>query len=314
MRQEHESKEMIKILYSLIDHSPIGMLLLNQQTEVIYTNDLMEDYFDYFKDSKSNQFGNLFGCEIVEHENELCGTQRQCSNCKIRNSMVNALQFKRPLKDVKVHKTFMKDNQPMNKWLNMTFIPIDDSGEKYLVVYVQDVTNHIKREIDMDFDELLYLEEIYQEKSHFHDAILNEIKENCGALNQAYLVLIELTDYKAIKDNFGMQWANDFCLDFMNYAYSIIEDKKHLCRYSENQFLFFMPCSEKDVRHYFDAFQNYTYRIFSNKNRILIRTIRITAAKEKTDKIDDELLYLSYFKCISRLESSDTEAWIELTV
>lgn len=308
MKLEHEDKSHLtftKTLYSLIDNSPIGMLLLNSQTEVVYANEVMETYFEYFPENKSSQFGNLFNCQIVSNEENICGTKRQCSNCKIRNSIKNAIQHNRAIKDIKVHKTFIKNGITQNKWLDVAIVPIEIEDALNLVVYINDITESAKYQINLDMDALMLDENNNKEKAKFHENVLNQIGQNAFVDGQNYLMLIELDSYQPIKDTFGAIWANDYCLDFINYFYSLIESKDYACRYSENQVMSFIPHSKVDAHHYLDQISAYKYKYFTMKASIRVKMLRLTDNKKDTgQQISDEEIYLSYFKSISRLENA----------
>lgn len=308
MKPEYEEKSQMtytKTLYNLIDHAPIGMLLLNAETEVVYANEVMEAYFEYFPESESRQFGNLFNCQIVSNEADACGTKRQCSNCKIRNSIKNAIQYHRPIKDIKVHKTFVKSGLSQNKWLDMSIVPIIIKEELNLVIYINDISESTKYQINLEMDALLHYEDNNKEKTQFHENVIRDISENCNADGQAYLMLIELNHYQPIKDTFGAIWANDYCLDFINYFFSLIESKDYACRYSENQIMAFIPCSNFDVQYYLEQVNNYKYKHFTINASMQIKTLILKGKNHSTNEhTNDEELYLSYFKSISRLEKA----------
>lgn len=315
MKLEFEEKSQItytKTLYNLIDHAPIGMLLLNAQTEVVYANEVMEAYFEYFPESESRQFGNLFNCQIVSNGEDACGTKRQCSNCKIRNSIKNALQYNRPIKDIKVHKTFIKSGVTHNKWLDIAIVPIIYEDELNLVVYINDVTESTKYQIDLEMDQLMLFEDNNREKALFHENVINDISKNCNSEDQTFLILIELNHYQPIKDTFGAIWANDYCMEFMNYFFTLIDNKDFACRYSENQIMAFIPCSKHDIQYYIDQVSKYKYKHFTINASIGIKTLRLKCKENISNQnVNEEEKHLSYFKSISRLEKAFTNEIIE---
>ncbi|OJV63102.1 MAG: hypothetical protein BGO41_10395 [Clostridiales bacterium 38-18] len=299
------------VLINLIDNAPIGMILLNEQTEVIYANEAMASYFEYSPEGDHQQFGNLFNCQIVSNAEEDCGTKRQCTNCKIRNNIKNAIRYRRAIKDIKVHKAFINNGITHNKWLDISIVPIVRTDEIQLILFINDITESAKYHIDFEMDQLMLYEDNNKEKTQFHEGVLNEISENCKGDGQAYLMLIELNHYQPIKDTFGAIWADDYCMDFMNYFYTLIESKDYACRYSENQIMTFIPCSRFEVQHYHDQIGAFNYKHFRIKSDIKIKTLRLTAKKSNKDHLNDEEIYLSYFRSISRLEKANDYEVIE---
>ena len=88
-------KNIIKedILFSSVfHHSPIGLIILNNDTTLEEVNNYMFKYFDLSPTKvKGKYFGNVFGCDKVIRTQLQCGQTDKCANCDLRNGIVTVL-------------------------------------------------------------------------------------------------------------------------------------------------------------------------------------------------------------------------------
>lgn len=156
---ENFTEDASTVIHQLLECSPIGVMILNNQLKLININACLKDYFQQKLHLEEKRFGNIFGCQYAMSENEMCGTKTQCDNCKLRNSMRSALTYNRVIKNLQLRKVFLIDNQKKIMWFDMTMVPITIKGESFLWVYLIDLTEHMKYKIESQMNEILSDEE-----------------------------------------------------------------------------------------------------------------------------------------------------------
>lgn len=308
------SEESLRLIKQFIEFNPIGSIILNNKLEIVLTNKQTNLYFDGNIDLAGNFFGNIFHCQVVSNNEAYCGTKHQCSNCKIRNSLVNALNYNRVIRNVQVNKSFVIDGVKKTKWFDMTIVPIEVRSESYLWVSLIDLTELMKYKIEFEMNAILSDEENAIDKDQFHEEVMNCIYTHCYTGGDAYLVLIDLKHTQLIQESFGSLWRNDYLSVFHHFLKDKLDAMDYVCRYSQNQFMVFLPCKEKiNFEDFISKLKGYQYSHFNTNDSVAIRTIHLKMnAEHISEVVKKGELYIEYFKAISLLEQIEEEDVFEL--
>lgn len=308
------SEESSKLMKQFIELNPIGSIILNEHFEIVNINERVKNYFEGDINLAENFFGNIFNCHTVYGNQGICGTKHQCSNCKIRNSLLNALEQNQIIKNLHVNKIFVGKGIQQIKWFDMTIVPIEIRMQKYLWLSLIDLTELMRYKLEFEMNTILSDEDNAVDKDYFHEDVMNCIRTNCYTGGEAYLVLIELKHTESVQENFGALWRNDYLSSFHHYLKDNLDVADFVCRYSQNQFMTFLPCKDEvQFQMFLKKLKNYEYSHFNTNDGVVTRGIKFKMNSENIKEIvGKDGLYIEYFKAISLLEQLDEEDIFEL--
>lgn len=125
----------------LFNDAPIGILVVDENTNIVKANEYLFELFDCLPDSyQGKKFGNVFGCAYVSQDGSICGTTEKCSNCDLRNGVLYVLREDVKIKDTVVEHEFLLHDKIVVKELKISAFPSMDANQKYVVITLVDIT------------------------------------------------------------------------------------------------------------------------------------------------------------------------------
>jgi len=115
--------------------------------------------------------GEVLECVHAHEEPAGCGTTEFCSTCGLATSIVSSFKHDKPVEKV-CALAATKNNKPIDMFLVVKAHPTNIDDEKFLLLFIQDITKHQKRAA--------------LERTFFHD-----IRNMLGGLNMASQLLVE---------------------------------------------------------------------------------------------------------------------------
>lgn len=308
-------KDSSLLLKQLIEKSPIGSLILNKVQEIVYMNNKLLSYFDNDSDLAYEHVTNMFKCDSIDNENTLCVTHHDCTNCKFRNSLKDVYAENKVLGNLQIKDTWTMNNHVVKKWFDISLVPFVCEGKQYIWVTMIDMTDLMKFKVEADRLHILNDEDNAIEKNRFHENVMECISNNCQKDGQAFFVLTELKDIEIIQEKFGFLWKNEHLSSFYEYLLNSLGPKDYSCRYSNNQFLTFLPCVElEDAQNFIKQLDLYNDKHFNIKEALFHKIVKLYVDKESAKKlVDKDQLYIEYFKALSIIENFDGEGVCEIT-
>ena len=307
------SEESERLMKQFIDFNPIGSLILNDSFEILSINETLKSYFEFDINLDENYFGNIFKCQRLENSGESCGSKKQCANCKIRNSIINAFEFSRVIKNLQVNKCFYINGEKIVKWFEMTIVPIDMNETSFVWIALIDLTELMKYKIEFELNQVVGEENII-EKDKFHENVMNCIRTNCYTGGEAYLSLFELSHAQDFQDKLGSLWRDDYLSSFYHFLNDQMATTDFICKYSSNQFLVFLPCrDENDLKKILNSVNEYQYKRFHVINSVVSKTIKFKMDSPNVKQlVSGDQLHIQYFKAITLLEQLEDDTVFEL--
>ncbi len=169
--------ENINYISELLKDSPIGMLIVDENSNIVMCNDFL---FKLFEIKPVNyigkRFGNIFNCINVGQEGLLCGTSARCKVCNLRNSIFSVLEEKKKIKTIPViHEYFIGDKMYERK-LSVSAKIIKDNGSLNSLVTIQDVTDidHIEKSLQENRIKYKQLFENMTQAFALHEIVTDE--------------------------------------------------------------------------------------------------------------------------------------------
>lgn len=296
----------------LLDKNPLGMLFLDENYEITYTNEQLDAYFLNDLDLSARNFGNIFHCEFVAESSGLCGSTKQCRNCKMRNSAIKSKQQGLTIKNVRVKRSFNIRNNRSTKWLDMTFAPFTLGQNNYTWVSILDLTQlmhakysngHNIKDTDEDFT---------FSKELFHENVLKSLTVECNDDTGVYMIMMSIKEEFRIDNRFGYFWKEELIDNYQEQVESLLGESGRICRYSVDKFLVYLPCKhENDIQEFMRSQSDYKSLLLHLKNIFDFNVMKLIIAKNRISQLSDEnRLYIEYFKIITRLERSKEKEMI----
>jgi len=141
VRQEQQN---LKVIF---DAAPVGMLLIDENMIVKQVNDVAAKLVGKEKaEIISTQPGNGLGCIHSMDDAQACGYGSYCSQCPIRNSVVNTLQTGESIHGAEIQATFLCDAKEVSLWLEVSVEPMNLSGSREAIMVINNITNRKQAE------------------------------------------------------------------------------------------------------------------------------------------------------------------------
>ncbi|MCD4712723.1 MAG: hypothetical protein K8R73_05510 [Clostridiales bacterium] len=296
----------------LLDKNPIGIIFLDDNYKVAYTNEQVESYFLNDLELSSKNFGNIFHCEFVTESGELCGSTKQCRNCKMRNSAIKSKEHGQTIKNVKVKRTFnIRDNRS-TKWLDMTFTPFKLGKSEYTWVSILDLTQLMYAKYSRGHDSKEADDNFAFSKDHFHENVMKSLTMECEDDTGVYMIMMSIKEELQIDNRFGYVWKDELIDNYQEQVENMLGESGHFCRYSQDKFLVYLPCKhENDIKEFIKTQSDYKSLLLHLKNIFDFKVMKLKIAKNRIKELSDEnRLYIEYFKAITILERTKEKEMI----
>jgi GGDEF domain-containing protein len=296
----------------LLDKNPLGILFLDRNYEIAYTNEQLDAYFLNDLDLSSKKFGNMFHCEFVANSGELCGSTKQCGNCKMRNSAVKSKENGITIKNVRVKRSFNVRNTRATKWLDMTFAPMRIGKNEFTWVSILDLTQLMHAKYSKDHDLKETDEDFALSKDFFHENVIKSLAVECDDDTGVYMIMMSIKEELRSNHRFGYIWKDEIINNYKEQVENILGESGQFCRYSQDRFLVYLHCKhEKDIQEFIKRQSEYKSLLFHLKNIFDFKIMKLKINPDRIMQLSEEnRLYIEYFKAITKLERSKEKEMI----
>lgn len=139
--------EEINNLKLTFDSIPLGMIVVDSNLVIKRANKSFMDIFNLCESSLIEKtIGDAIMC-INTFENNGCGKSKNCKFCVLSKPINDVLNSGTPINNIVVQVKLRIDNEEMEHWYKVSYIPITISVEKHVIVSMDDITEHKKYEI-----------------------------------------------------------------------------------------------------------------------------------------------------------------------
>lgn len=108
----------------LVENASIGIVVLDENTDIVDANDYMFKIFDSTKKPyMGKKFGNVFGCAYVAENGKVCGSAEECNYCDLRNGVLYVLNQNVDIKDAIVNHSFSINRNIVEKTFKISASP-----------------------------------------------------------------------------------------------------------------------------------------------------------------------------------------------
>ena len=148
LEQEHINEK--NNLRALFNNAPVGMIMIDDNANVIQVNDTALLYINKEKEKVcGDQFGNSFNCNNSYENNRGCGYGHKCNHCDLRKGIELSIQYRQETKSIEFRSILIVDGNSREFWFRASITPIIASGKKETLVTLMDITESKHKEMDI---------------------------------------------------------------------------------------------------------------------------------------------------------------------
>ncbi len=134
-------KESNEFLNLLMDSIPSAVFLVDKNVRIQQFNQGFQKLFSKTETELVNQYcGNAIGCAFAVDENQICGQTSNCSNCVLRNAIIESFLDKAPCSKVKLDRHFYIGSEKRNKHFLFSAMYLTYHKEEMILIVVDDMT------------------------------------------------------------------------------------------------------------------------------------------------------------------------------
>lgn len=229
------SEQSTKMFQAVFENSPIGLVLVNQDTSVRDANNYMFNMFKLKPKAMSSQrFGNLFNCSVAVGSIGTCGECRECSDCDLRGTIMSVLNEGTSIPDAVMDHAFFVEGQELKKWFKVSASRIVDEGDIFAIVSFSDIT--IQKEYEELLNYRLSLDMATGTTNKY--ALMNTLQSLAAAKKDLTVALVDFDNFKLINDNYGHVIGDKVINHFCAAAFANTRKQDVIGRYGGEEFMF----------------------------------------------------------------------------
>lgn len=194
------SEQTTKMFQAVFEHSPVGLIIVNQDTSLRDVNNYMFNTFKLIPQAIDGQkFGNLFDCAAVSGKFLTCGEAKECSECGLRGGVLAVLNNGMTISDTVMDHKFKIEGVDQNKWFKISASRIVAENKTLAIVSFVDITTQKL------YEELLHNQlslDMATGTTNKH-ALLNTLKNLTAGKEDLSVAMIDFDNFKAINDAHG---------------------------------------------------------------------------------------------------------------
>lgn len=142
-----ETEHQHRNLQAIFSASPVGMILVNQATEITRINEAGTRLARGNLDSVLGcQPGDAFGCAFSNDDPFGCGHGRLCSSCPLRHMVETTLRTGTRAERREMEQVFERNGQRVALWLSVSVDPVEVDGQRQALVAISDITERRRME------------------------------------------------------------------------------------------------------------------------------------------------------------------------
>lgn len=229
----------------VFDHSPVGLVLVNQEQSIVKANPFIFSFFNLsVRDAANLRFGNLFNCSKVNGSNFQCGTTEQCATCPLRIGFENAIYHGDVINGQIISQEFYIEERHMHKYFQVSIVPVHYFKDTYALASFVDVTKQIMQQKKLELlgltDELTQL----NNRRFLKNIIESYLHEK--SFDRLAIVMLDLDNFKATNDRYGHHRGDQVLIEFANIFSSHLSSSIQGGRYGGEEFLMVIPDQRKE--------------------------------------------------------------------
>ncbi len=134
-------------LKTIFDASPVGMLLMDENTAIVRINDVAAKLVNKNPKELTNyKSGDALGCIHSTDDPKGCGNGAACPFCEIRIAILSVLSSGEPICELTVQPTLVVNDVQVSPWLELNIKPLTIGKRKHVIACVTNITERKQAE------------------------------------------------------------------------------------------------------------------------------------------------------------------------
>lgn len=134
-------------LEAIFDATPVGMMLVDENTEVVRLNDVIVKMTGKNSDQLLGlRPGDIFDCVNAHNDKGGCGKGDTCGDCPFRGALARVFETDQPIHNADINMHLSAYGQITKPWLNVSVVPTMIDERKHVVVAFTDITERRENE------------------------------------------------------------------------------------------------------------------------------------------------------------------------
>ncbi len=192
-------------LKAIFAASPVGMMLLDEQTMIVEANTVLAEMVRRQPcEIENHRVGNGLGCVHSFEDPRGCGHAKACQKCAMRGGITKVLATGGSVHKAELSVSLLIDGQEQRQWLSVSAEPVQLRGRRHVVVAIDDITARKGVEEELRntarTDKLTGLSNRAELCDHLQKAVLRS-----GRVSGYHfaVLFLDFDRFKAVNDSFG---------------------------------------------------------------------------------------------------------------
>ncbi len=135
-----ESRQHQAELQTILDGSPLPMILIDRDRRVRLVNHAAREMIDRDVAPDRTRLGEALGCLLCINEPEACGKSPACATCTLRVTVADTLETGRPHREIDAELPFEGPSARGSSWFRIASSRVTPSDEPMVLVSLEDIT------------------------------------------------------------------------------------------------------------------------------------------------------------------------------
>ncbi len=238
------TEQSAKMFQAIFENSPVGLVIVNQDTTLRQVNHYMFSVFKLPpKTIEGKMFGNVFHCEAVNYNKEICGEADECKNCGLRSGVTMVLNEGTTIPDTIMDHDFIIDGASRKKWFKISATRIDSEEDTFAIVSFVDITT--QKEYEEILNNQLSIDMATGITNKY--TLLSTLKSLTAGSESLSVAMIDFDGFKAVNDTYG-HVAGDRVLNiFCSVAAENCRKVDIVARFGGEEFMLVFPGASSDL-------------------------------------------------------------------
>jgi len=135
-----ESRQHQAELQTILDGSPLPMILIDGERRVRLVNHAAREMIDRDLPLEHTRLGQALGCLLCIKDPDACGRSPECATCTLRLTVADTLETGRPHRDVEAELPLAGPSARGSSWFRIASSRVTPSDQPMVLVSVEDIT------------------------------------------------------------------------------------------------------------------------------------------------------------------------------
>jgi diguanylate cyclase (GGDEF)-like protein len=172
---------------------------------------------------------------------QVCDGTSGCNSCKLRDSLVEPLTHKIPVRRMRLTRRFFINGMELVKYFVYSTIKVKIDDQQMTLVILDDISDAMEAHLKLKRVSITDgLTELYNHK-HIYQKLEEELIRARRYGNKLSIIMLDIDNFKAINDNFGHQVGDNTLVTISQIIRKSLRDIDFAGRYESVEFMLILP-------------------------------------------------------------------------